>query len=53
MCTIGKTSSTRNQTNTSEEFSLWLEDNEKVNPTDIVVTQNPRRVPDIWTSNPH
>ena len=41
MCTIGKTSSTRNQTNTSEEFSLWLEDNEKVNPTDIVVTQNP------------
>lgn len=37
---IGKTSSTRNQTNTSDEFSLWLEDQEKINPTDIVVTQN-------------
>ena len=37
---IGKTSSTRNQTNTSDEFSLWLEGNEKVNPTDIVVAQN-------------
>ena len=38
---IGKTSSTRNQTNTSDEFSLWLEDEKKINPTDIVVTQNP------------
>ena len=37
---IGKTSSTRNQTNTSDEFSLWLEGQEKINPTDIVVTQN-------------
>ena len=37
---IGKTSSTRNQTNTSDEFSLWLESQEKINPTDIVVTQN-------------
>ena len=37
---IGKTSSTRNQTNTSDEFSLWLEGQEKTNPTDIVVTQN-------------
>lgn len=41
MCTIGKTSSTRNQTNTSDEFSLWLGTEEKVNPTDIVVTPNP------------
>lgn len=41
MTAIGKTSSTRNQTNTSDEFSLWLKGEEKVNPTDIVVTQNP------------
>lgn len=41
MDTIGKTSSTRNQTNTSDEFSLWLESEKKVNPTDIVATQNP------------
>ena len=37
---VGKTSSTRNETNTSDEFSLWLEDDKKINPTDIVVTQN-------------
>lgn len=41
MTAIGKTSSTRNQTNTSDEFSLWLRGEEKVNPTDIVVTENP------------
>lgn len=41
MTAIGKTSSTRNQTNTSDEFSLWLKGEEKVNPTDIVVTENP------------
>ncbi|NES18781.1 MAG: ATP-binding protein [Symploca sp. SIO3E6] len=37
---IGKTSSTRNQTNTSDEFSFWLASDEKVNPTDIVVVNN-------------
>ena len=37
---IGKTSTTRLQTNTSDEFSFWLAAGEKVNPTDIVVTQN-------------
>lgn len=40
MCIIGKTSSTRDKTNTSDEFSLWLDSEEQVNPTDIVVTQN-------------
>ncbi|MEM2941763.1 MAG: ATP-binding protein [Thermoproteota archaeon] len=38
---IGKTSSTRMQSNTSDEFSFWLATNARVNPTDIVVTQNP------------
>lgn len=39
---IGKTSSTRIQTNTSDEFSFWLDTKQevKVNPTDIVVVQN-------------
>lgn len=39
---IGKTSSTRIQTNTSDEFSFWLDTKReaKVNPTDIVVVQN-------------
>ena len=40
MCIIGKTSSTRDKTNTSDEFSLWLQGQKEVNPTDIVVTQN-------------
>jgi len=37
---IGKTSSTRIQPNTSDEFSFWIASGERVNPTDIVVTQN-------------
>ena len=37
---IGKTSSTRIQPNTSDEFSFWIANGERVNPTDIVVTQN-------------
>jgi DNA helicase HerA-like ATPase len=37
---IGKTSSTRIQPNTSDEFSFWIVSGKRVNPTDIVVTQN-------------
>jgi DNA helicase HerA-like ATPase len=37
---IGKTSSTRIHPNTSDEFSFWIASGERVNPTDIVVTQN-------------
>ena len=40
MTAIGKTSSTRNDPNTSEKFSFWLEDDDKVNPTDIIATEN-------------
>ncbi|MBM3148741.1 MAG: ATP-binding protein [Chloroflexi bacterium] len=38
---IGKTSSTRIQTNTADEFSFWLAVGQRINPTDIVVTGNP------------
>ena len=40
MTAIGKTSSTRNNPNTSEKFSFWLENDDKVNPTDIIATKN-------------
>ena len=37
---IGKTSSTRNQANSSDEFYFWIKPEVKVNPTDIVKVKN-------------
>ncbi|MEM4721986.1 MAG: ATP-binding protein [Candidatus Methanomethylicaceae archaeon] len=40
---IGKTSTTRNQPNTSDEFSFWLNPRVNINPTDIVEVRITRR----------
>ncbi|MEM4409788.1 MAG: hypothetical protein QXI19_13710, partial [Candidatus Caldarchaeum sp.] len=40
---IGKTSTTRHQPNTSDEFSFWLNPRVNINPTDIVEVRISRR----------